>query len=70
MTGKMTREEILNQKLAVLWEEHRDLDVAIISIEAMPNPDRLTIQRLKKKKLALKDQISLIEDDLTPDIIA
>ena len=66
----MTREEILHRKLVALREEHRDLDVAIQSVEAAPNPDTLTIRRLKKKKLALRDEIARIEDDLTPDIIA
>ena len=70
MPSEMTRDEILLQKLAVLREEHRDLDIAITSIEATTRPDRLTIQRLKKKKLALKDQIAQIEDEITPDIIA
>ena len=70
MNGEMSREEVLRQKLELLRVEHGDLDVAIKAIEVSRIPDRLAIVRLKKRKLALKDQISLIEDELTPDIIA
>jgi hypothetical protein len=54
----------------VLTREHRDLDEAIGALEERPLPDQLTLRRLKKRKLALKDAISRIEDELTPDIIA
>jgi hypothetical protein len=50
--------------------EHRDLDDAISALEHHTRPDQLTLRRLKKQKLALKDQIARIEDELTPDIIA
>lgn len=62
--------EVIRVKLEVLRQEHRDLDEAIHSLQSSPAADQLTIKRLKKKKLALKDQISVIEDELTPDIIA
>ena len=62
--------EVLRVKLEVLRREHRDLDDAISALEATQTFDQLTLKRLKKKKLALKDQISRIEDELTPDIIA
>jgi hypothetical protein len=62
--------EALKAKLAALSTEHRDLDDVIARIaERMPF-DQLQLQRLKKRKLALKDQISKIESELLPDIIA
>ena len=63
-------EEILRIELEVLKQEHRDLDEAVKALEERGIQDQLTIQRLKKKKLALKDKIAVIEDRLTPDIIA
>jgi hypothetical protein len=66
----MTEEEVLRVELAHLRQEHRDLDAAIEAMAERVNPDRLAIQRLKKKKLDLKDRIARIEDRLTPDIIA
>jgi hypothetical protein len=56
--------------LARLQEEHRDLDAAIAALQEAPGSDVLQIQRLKKRKLYLRDRISFIEDQLTPDIIA
>jgi len=63
-------EEVLQIELEVLKQEHRDLDQAVMAFEERSIRDQLTIQRLKKKKLALKDKIAVIEDRLTPDIIA
>ena len=60
----------LRTELARLKEEHRDLDTAIEALERMAASDQLQIQRLKKRKLILKDRIAHIEDELTPDIIA
>jgi hypothetical protein len=57
-------------ELANLRQEHRDLDAAIAALELIGTPDRLQLQRLKKRKLSLKDRISFLEDMLTPDIIA
>lgn len=51
-------------------QEHRDLDAAIEALHNAPGSDLLQIQRLKKRKLDLRDRISFIEDQLTPDIIA
>jgi hypothetical protein len=62
--------EVLRIKLEVLRREHRDLDAAIQALEAQVRPDQLMLRRLKKRKLALKDQIARIEDGLIPDIIA
>ncbi|AXJ97071.1 MULTISPECIES: YdcH family protein [unclassified Sphingomonas] len=50
--------------------EHRDLDVAIEALAATTRPDQLQIARLKKRKLRLRDEISMLEDELIPDIIA
>ena len=63
-------EEVLQIELEVLKQEHRDLDEAVLALEERGIRDQLTIQRLKKKKLALKDKIAVIEERLTPDIIA
>jgi hypothetical protein len=60
----------LEMELARLKQEHRDLDVAIEALERMIAGDQLQVQRLKKRKLTLKDQIIRLEDQLTPDIIA
>lgn len=63
-------EEVLQIELEVLKQEHRDLDQAVMALEERSIRDQLAIQRLKKKKLALRDKIAVIEDRLTPDIIA
>ena len=60
----------LENELEVLRREHRDLDEAISALVNAAHPDQLRLVRLKKQKLALKDQIARIEDRLTPDIIA
>ncbi len=57
-------------ELERLRQEHRDLDAAIDALERMAVSDRLQIQRLKKRKLVLRDRISYLDDLLTPDIIA
>jgi len=67
---EMKTEDILRVELEVLKREHRDLDEAIGALEDRTTSDQLTIRRLKKQKLALKDKIARIEDQLTPDIIA
>lgn len=63
-------DEELRKRLEVLRIEHRDLDAAIDALTAAGSTDQLQIARLKKRKLRLKDQISLVEDYLIPDIIA
>ncbi len=65
----MTEEE-LRKKLDALRVEHRDLDAAIDALTQSGAGDQMQLARLKKRKLKLKDQISLIEDYLIPDIIA
>lgn len=62
--------ETLKAKLATLRTEHRDLDDVIARVSELAPFDQLQLQRLKKRKLALKDQISKIESELLPDIIA
>lgn len=57
-------------ELLRLKQEHRDLDMAIEALERMVAGDQLQIQRLKKRKLFLRDRIGFLEDQLTPDIIA
>ena len=66
----MPREEVLRVKLELLQREHRDLDDAIAALDAEGRADALTLRRLKKRKLLLKDQIQRISDEITPDIIA
>lgn len=68
----MTKDEEreLQDQLARLQQEHRDLDSAISALQHTFGSDQLQIQRLKKRKLQLRDRISFIEDQLTPDIIA
>ncbi|WP_112322382.1 YdcH family protein [Oceanibium sediminis] len=68
--SKMKRVEVIRARLGGLRTEHRDLDDAIRALEEQPGVDMLALRRLKKRKLALKDQIARLEDDLTPDIIA
>ncbi len=53
-----------------LRQEHRDLDAAIAALQAIGPVDQLQVQRLKKRKLVLRDRIGRLEDQLTPDIIA
>ena len=63
-------EEEMRKRLDMLRVEHRDLDAAIDALTGAGSTDQLQIARLKKRKLRLKDQISLLEDYLIPDIIA
>lgn len=67
---EMDTSEVQRVKLEVLRREHRDLDEAIYVMEHSGRGDQLTLRRLKKQKLHLKDQIARLEDILTPDIIA
>jgi hypothetical protein len=60
----------LSAEVARLRQMHRDLDSAIAALEDSPGADIVRVQRLKKRKLLLRDRITLIEDQLTPDIIA
>lgn len=66
----MKTDEVLRVELEVFRREHRDLDDAIAALTEKGTADQLTLQRLKKRKLRLKDHIAIIEDTLLPDIIA
>ena len=72
MPEDLTDEEraALRAELEKLRQEHRDLDAAIEALGTLAASDRLQIQRLKKRKLVLRDRITQLEDQLTPDIIA
>jgi hypothetical protein len=68
----MTEEEEqeIRQELARLRQEHRDLDTAIAALIETGRADNLTVQRLKKRKLSIRDRVKHLEDRLVPDIIA
>ena len=70
MTMTDDDERELQAELMRLQQEHRDLDAAIDALHQSPAPDLLRLQRLKKRKLQLRDRIAFIEDQITPDIIA
>tara|TARA_B100001964_G_C14178280_1_gene574930 strand:- start:809 stop:1012 length:204 start_codon:yes stop_codon:yes gene_type:complete len=63
------RQDLLNQ-LSVLEQEHRDLDDVILRLQEEKTINLLQMQRLKKRKLLLKDKITNIKDKIEPDIIA
>ena len=63
-------ERELREQLARLQQEHRDLDAAIAALQGSPGSDIIQIQRLKKRKLVLRDKIRQLDDQITPDIIA
>ena len=69
-SAKMDQVEVLRVELAVAKQEHRDLDTAIAALHALGAPDMLTLQRLKRQKLKLKDRIVTLADRILPDIIA
>ena len=60
----------IRRRLELLRMEHRDLDAAIEAMLSTATSDQLQVARLKKRKLRLRDEISLLEDQLIPDIIA
>lgn len=65
-----TDRQAWTEELEHLRQEHRDLDAAIEALTHLGSADRLQIQRLKKRKLALRDRMTFLDDQLTPDIIA
>lgn len=67
---KGANDEAYAIRLATLEEEHRDLDSAIQALEQSSTYERLSIARLKKKKLHLKDEIRELKNSMLPDIIA
>lgn len=62
-------EEII-RRIESLRQEHRDLDAAIDALSSATASDHLQVARIKKRKLRLKDEIAMLEDQLIPDIIA
>ena len=66
----MEDKEAIRRRLEEVKLEHRDLDDAIARVLENPPFDQIKIQRLKKRKLALKDEISRLQDLMLPDIIA
>ncbi len=69
-SSEMSHTEVMANRLAMLRSEHRALDIQIAELAAAALPDRIAIQRLKKQKLALKDQITALSAQLIPNIIA
>jgi len=69
-TSEMTHTEVMANKLAMLRREHKALDLQIEDMAQAALPDRIAIQRLKKQKLVLKDQITALSAQLIPNIIA
>ncbi len=63
-------DEGIRQQLELLRIEHRDLDAAIAALQEQGLLDQMPVARLKRKKLALKDRMRQLEDQLVPDIIA
>jgi hypothetical protein len=72
MTERLSEQDRaqLQAEFERIRQEHRDLDAAIEALLHLGNADRLQIQRLKKRKLFLRDRLKFLEDQLTPDIIA
>ena len=72
MADKLSEDErvAFEAEIERLRQEHRGLDAAIDALGAVGSLDQLQIQRLKKRKLVLRDRLSFLEDQLTPDIIA
>jgi hypothetical protein len=63
-------QQVIRSEIHRLQIEHRDLDAAILALEHLGAVDQLQVQRLKKRKLQLKDRLIVLHDRLTPDIIA
>ncbi|KZK96990.1 DUF465 domain-containing protein [Pseudovibrio sp. Ad26] len=70
MTEDTLDQDSKRSELAELRQEHRDLDHSIDALIETGRADLLQLQRLKKKKLMLRDQIQVLETQLLPDIIA
>jgi len=70
MRSESLDSEVIARRIEVLRQEHGDLEAAIEALQDAPAVDQLQIARIKKRKLRLKDEISMLEDLLIPDIIA
>ena len=60
----------IRARIEIARRDHRDLDAAIEALRQMPNADMIQLQRFKKRKLKLSDELALLADMLVPDIIA
>jgi hypothetical protein len=69
-SASAARAESIRGRMAALRQEHQDLDASIEALTTVPLPDQLMLARLKRKKLALRDEIVQLEDQILPDIIA
>jgi hypothetical protein len=69
-SGQGSGAQDAESRLAALRTEHRDLDSAIDALRTMAASDDIQLARLKKRKLRLKDEIKVLEDQAVPDIIA
>lgn len=63
-------EAAIRERLVDLRQQHADLDAAVSALVVKLSPDQIQLARIKKRKLALRDQIAKLEDQLMPDIIA
>lgn len=70
MSGPSLDQDAIKARLFELESEHRDLDTAIDALTRQTIFDQLHVQRLKKRKLILRDEIAVLRDMMTPDIIA
>ncbi len=70
MSEDAANDEGLLSRIVALRVEHEDLGAAIEALSGKANPDQLQLARLKKKKLALRDEIARLSERITPDIIA
>ncbi|OYU15248.1 MAG: hypothetical protein CFE37_06690 [Alphaproteobacteria bacterium PA4] len=70
VTGVCVEEAEIRARIEIARRDHRDLDSAIEALRQMPTVDMIQLQRFKKRKLRLRDEIAVLEDMLIPDIIA
>ena len=70
LSDTMSSKEMLQVRLNGLKQNHGDLDLAIEALNKINTSDQLSVRRLKKEKLKIKDEIERLKDKLTPDIIA
>mgnify|MGYP002017457454 CR=1 FL=1 len=70
MSRHMKNSRTIQEKLIDLRNEHRDIDVVIDQLTGNGNYNQVQVQRLKKRKLSIKDQILALENNILPDIIA
>ena len=70
LSDTMSPKEMLYVRLNGLKQNHGDLDLAIEALDNINTSDQLSVRRLKKEKLKIKDEIKRLKEKLTPDIIA